>query len=277
MRVVPTENVLSNKDPKPKKKKKIRNYSFQQSKRLPLDKMTLVSGIKIPSMPGSCYHAIIAALAENKDKFCPWSKIIELTQRNMRMYGGQKAWDKFVSKSNVKSSAQRIKDNTHTLTRTGKDCYGYRLHEQGMCIYYFKDGAILLTGGTLKSEKDTYDVIFPDNRRLQTRYRGTTMTFKEYRKFVEKNLIDSTGRILDQEGIKKIRAEGDEVVAVENMLSVCIELEEGFNQRTASRLEGFGLKVEHGVANEILGLIPRSKIDAIRADIDVKSIEVSGE
>ena len=42
-------------------------------------------------------------------------------------------------------------------------------------------------------------------------------------------------------------------------------------------LKGFGLKVEHGVSNEILGMIPRSKIDVIHADIDVKSIEVSGE
>jgi len=278
IRVTPTENVLSNEDMTVrKKKKKIRNYSFQQSKRLPLDKMTLVGGIKIPSMPGSCYHAIIAALAENKDRFCPWSKIVELTQRNMLMYGGQKAWEKFVSKSNVKSPAQRIKDNTHTLTRTGRDCYGYRLHEQGMCIYYFKDGAMLLTGGTLKSKDGTYDVVFPDKRRLQTRYRGTTMTYKEYKTFLDNRLIDSTGRILDQAGIKKIRDEGNEVISSEDILSVCIELEEGFNQQTATRLEALGLIVENGIANEILGSVPRSKINSIRADIDVKSIEVSGE
>ena len=276
-RVASTENVLSDKEPRPKtKKKKIRNYSFQRSKRLPLDKMTLVSGIKIPSMPGSCYHAIIAALAENKDKFCSWPKIIELTQRNMRMYGGQKAWDKFVSKSNVKSPDQRIKDNTHTLTRTGRDCYGYRLHEQGMCIYYFKDGALLLTGGELKNKNDTYDVVFADGRRLQTRYRGTTMTYKEYKKFVENNLIDLTGRILDLAGIKKLRAAGNNM-SLSDALSVCIELEEGFNQQTALRLENLGLKVEHGVANEILGIVSRSKIDLLRADVDVKAVEVSGE
>jgi len=277
-RVVSTENVLSDEEPRPKtKKKKIRNYSFQQSKRLPIDKMTLISGIKIPSMPGSCYHAIIAALAENKDKFCSWSKIIELTQRNMKMYGGRAAWDKFVSKSNVKSPEQRIKDNTHTLTRTGRDCYGYRLHEQGMCIYYFKDGALLLTGGELKNGDDTYDVVFADGRGLQTRYRGTTMTYKEYRKFAENNLIDSTGRILDSAGIKKLRAEGDKIAPSEEMLSVCIELEEGFNQQTAMRLENLGLIVEHGIANEILGIVSRSKIDLLRADIDVKAVEVSGE
>ena len=108
-RVLPTENILSDEP----KKKKIRNYSFQHSKRLPVENMTEVNGIKIPSMPGSCYHAIIAALAEYKDKFCSWDKLIEMTQRNMRMYGGQKAWNKFAAKSKVKSCQQRIKDNTH--------------------------------------------------------------------------------------------------------------------------------------------------------------------
>ena len=64
--------------------------------------MTEVNGIKIPSMPGSCYHAIISALAEKKDNFCSWEKLIEMAQRNMRMYGGQQSWDKFIAKNNVK-------------------------------------------------------------------------------------------------------------------------------------------------------------------------------
>jgi len=80
------------------RKPKIRNYSFRNSKRLPESKMTEVNGIKIPSVPGSCYHAIICALAQNKNKFCSWDKIIELTNRYMRQYGGQKSWDKFKNK-----------------------------------------------------------------------------------------------------------------------------------------------------------------------------------
>jgi hypothetical protein len=278
-RVMPSENVLSDEIPKAKKKKKIRNYSFQESKRLPVEKMTIVNGIKIPSMPGSCYHAIIAALAEHKDKFCTWEKIIELTHRNMRMYGGQKALDKFISKSNVKSHEQRIKDNAHTLTRTGRDCYGYRLHEQGMCIYYFKDGAVLLTGGTLENENDKYDVIFVDGRRLQTRYRGTTMTYKEYKRFLEKGLIDPTGRILDAEAIRKLRAQGeeDDEQPCEDLINVCIELEDSFDQRTALRLEKMGLSVEQGLGNELIGMIPRSKVACLKTDADVKTVEVSGE
>ena len=85
------ENLLSDLP----QKKKNRSYSFKNSKRLPIDQMTEVNGIKIPSIPGSCYHAIIASLAENKDKFCSWNKISELTGKNMRMYGGQQAWDNF--------------------------------------------------------------------------------------------------------------------------------------------------------------------------------------
>lgn len=277
-RVMPSENVLSEEEfPKPKKKKKIRNYSFQKSKRLPVEKMTTVNGIKIPSMPGSCYHAIIAALAEYKDKFCAWEKIIELTHRNMRMYGGQQALDKFIGKSNVKSHEQRIKDNAHTLTRTGSDCYGYRLHEQGMCIYYFKDGAMLLTGGVLKNGNDKYDVVFADGRRLQTRYRGTTMTWKEYKGFLEKKLITSTGRILDLEAIRKLRSQGEEDLSVEDLIHVCIELNESFDQHTAHRLEKMGLVVEQGLGNEIIGMIPRCKVAHLKADMDVKTVEVSGE
>jgi hypothetical protein len=273
-RVLPTENLLSDEMPK----KKVRNYSFQHSKRLPVDKMTEVNGIKIPSMPGSCYHAIIAALAEYKDKFCIWDKIVDLTQRNMRMYGGQKAWDKFMAKSNVKSYQQRIKDNAHTLTRTGRDCYGYRLHEQGMCIYYFKDGAMLLTGGEIQETDDTYNVIFSDGHKLQTRYRGTTMTYKEYKRFLEKRFIDITGRIMNPNGIKQMRALGDTIeMPVDEVVHVCVVLNDTFDQNTAVRLERVGLEVEQGLGNELIGTAPSSKLNAIRQDSDVKEVEVSGE
>lgn len=275
-RILPSENLLSDEIPG---KKKIRNYSFQNSKRLPPEKMTEVNSIKIPSMPGSCYHAIIAALAEYKDRFCGWDKIIELTQKNMRMYGGARNWNKFANKSNVKSPQQRIKDNTHTLTRTGRDCYGYRLHEQGMCIYYFKDGAILLTGGKLQNGDKSYDVVFPDRRRLQTRYRGTTMTYKEYKYFLERGYIDSTGRILDPDNIKKVRAEGmlEKEDSSDEMLHVCVELLEEFDQRTANRLEQIGLVVEQGLENELIGTVLRTQLQKLKEDPDVQKVEVSGE
>lgn len=273
-RVLSTENVLANEP----EKKKIRNYSFQHSKRLPIEKMTEVNGIKIPSMPGSCYHGIIAALAEYKDKFCSWDKLIDITRRNMRMYGGQKAWNKFVEKSEVKSYQQRIKDNTHTLTRTGRDCYGFRLHEQGMCIYFFKDGAMLLTGGKLQNGADAYDVVFEDGHRLQTRYRGTTMTYKEYKRFLEKNFIDITGRIIDSKGIKKIRALGDVVEApMSEIVRVCIVLNDTFDQNTALRLERAGLEVEQGLGSKLIGTTPRSSVSELKKDVDVKEVEISGE
>ena len=276
-RISPTENILSNEPLK--KKKKVRNYSFNRSKRLPVERMTEVNGIKIPSMPGSCYHAIIAALSEYKDKFCAWDKIIELTQRNIRMYGGQESWDKFIGKSTVKKSyQQRIKENTHTLTRTGRDCYGFRLHERGMCIYYFKDGAMLLTGGQLRNSSNTYNVIFASGHRLQTRYRGTTMTYKEYKRFLEKNFIDITGRIINPEGIKKMRSFGDVIKApADEKVHVCVILNDTFDQNTAIRLERVGLEVEQGLGNELIGRVPSSSISQLRKDVDVKEVEVSGE
>lgn len=284
-RVLSTENILSNDDPGMKpKKKKIRNYSFQKSKRLPIDKMTEINGIRIPSMPGSCYHAIIATLARNKDKFCSWEKIIEGTHYHMRMYGGEKSWKKFINKNQVKSHQQRIKDNTHTLTRTGKDCYGYRLHEQGMCIYYFKDGAMLLTGGNLSaSENGQYGVVFPDGRDLQTRYRGTTMTHKEYVRFLGKGLIDKTGKVLDAAGLKRMRAVGSEEdlspkeSESESKSHVCVILESTFDQHTAERLEKLGFEVEQAFGNELIGLVLTSQMQKLKADLDVKEVEISGE
>ena len=277
---VSTENLLAEDTGDIVKKKKVRNYSFSNSKRLPVGKMTQINGVKIPSMPGSCYHAIIASLAENKDQFCTWEKIIDLTHKNIRMYGGQKAWDKFSAKGNVKSYKQRIRDNTHTLTRRGRDCYGYRLHEQGMSIYYFKDGAMLVTGGELSNENDSYDVVFSDGRRLQTRYRGTTMTHKEYKVFMEKEFIDNTGKILDAEGIRKFRAAGsskNEKVPVVEESHVCVALGEGFDQQTAVRLEAIGLNVDDALGNELIGTIASSKLAELRADSDVVEVEVSGE
>jgi hypothetical protein len=262
-------------------KKKPRNYSFKKSRKLSPDKMTEVNGIKIPSMPGSCYHAIIATLAENKDKFCSWAKIIEGTQKYMRMYGGSKAWETFVSKDEVKTYEQRIQDNTHTLTRGGKDCYGFRLHELGMCIYYFKDGAVLYTNGEMKINGKYYDVVFPNGLKLQTRYRGTGMTYREYGKFLEKGYIDKTGRILNENGIKYLRRFGlesiDGLPFQEDILNVCVELQETFDQKTALRLEKIGFIVEQGFDNELIGTIIKSKLAKLKADKDVKEVTVAGE
>ena len=210
---------------------KIRNYSFQSSKRLPEDRMTEINGVTVPSMPGSCYHAIICSLAENKDQFCPWNRLIEKSEKYMRQFGGDDAWNKFKNKPMVKHYQQRIKDNTHTLTRSGKDCYGRRLHERGMAIYFFQDGAMLLTGGEFKNGNTKYKVVFPDGRELQTRYRGTTMTHKEYKKFLAAGYIKSNGEITNADGVKGFRVKAAEAAistsAEGNRVSVSVILDEG--------------------------------------------------
>ncbi len=265
------------------KKTKIRNYSFESSKRLPLEKMTEVNSVKVPSMPGSCYHAIICALACHKNIFVQWDKVIELTERFMKQYGGQEAWEKFKNKSDVKTHKQRIKDNTHTLTRTGKDCYGYRLHERGMCIYFFKDGACLMTNGDIVKNGNEYDLVFPDGRGLQIRYRGTTMTSREYKRFLEAGFIDKCGKILNAKGIKRLRASKNAstkaVIPPPRIatVQVCIELEDGFNQETAFRLQRLGLVVDEQVSSELMGSIKENKIGSLRSDPDVKVVEVAGE
>jgi hypothetical protein len=38
-----------------------------------------------------------------------------------------------------------------------------------------------------------------------------------------------------------------------------------------------GLSVEQGLGNELIGMIPRSKVACLKTDADVKTVEVSGE
>lgn len=259
---------------------KARNYSFLESRRLPYDKMTEVSGIKIPAIPGSSYHAIIASLAENKDKFTSWTKIIYLTKKNMRKYGGENSWSQFELKKNVKPPDQRIKDNAHTLTRSGRDCYGRRLHEMGCTIYFFKDGAMLVTGGSFLPKNDGYEVVFPDGRGLQKRYRGTTMTYKEYKKFLDNEFIDSSGTVIDHDAIRRSRSNGVFTSEIpeffeEESIQVCVTLNSSFGQSTAYRLEQLGLVVEQASGNELIGSVHPASFENIKNDRDVKTIDFS--
>lgn len=261
---------------------KARNYSFSKSKRLPLDKMTTVNGIKVPSMPGSCYHAIICALAEHKESVVSWNKINDLVERYMRQYGGAEAWEKFKNKNGVKSYQRRIKDNAHTLTRTGRDCYGYRLHELGMAIYFFKDGAMLLAGGVFESNGSTYDVKFADGRGLQVRYRGTTMTSKEYKRFLESGFISPSAQVLSPCDIKKSRKDSHvpkkkkaraKKLRAQKM-DVKVTLDETFNQATAVRLEELGMVVEKAIRNVLIGYIMSDKLIELEEDEDVLGVEI---
>lgn len=270
------------RSPKPAKTK-VRNYSFQKSRRLPTERMSVVNDVRIPSMPGSCYHAIICALAESKDQFVPWNRIIERTEKYMLQYGGPSAWERFKSKNDVKSCEQRIRDNAHTLTRSGRDCYGYRLHERGMAIYYFKDGAMLVTGGRMVPDIHGYKVQFPDGRGLQVRYRGTTMTYKEYKKFSDSGFVTSSGGIVDQDKVRQARADLSRqsemsrpsiIESRQRTATVSIILEDTHNQDTANRFEAMGVLVSRCEKNALIALVPEEKIDELLCDKDVRDVEI---
>ena len=244
--------------------------------------MTEVNGILIPATPGSCYHAVLCSLAETKDQFILWSRIYERTEKYIIQYGGYEAWDKFKGKNKVKPYYHRIKDNVHTLTRSGTDCYGYRLHERGMAIYFFKDGAILLTGGKFKKSKGNYNVHFSDGRKLQVRYRGTTMTSREYKRFVDAGYINLSGKILDHQAIREFRAKAatkiKEKVSVQSFtekIKIVVTLDDDYDQNTATRLLLLGLTVTGSRENEIEGTIDIAKVDDVRLDQDVLGVEVA--
>jgi hypothetical protein len=208
-----------------------------------------------------------------------WSKIFEKTEKYMRQFGGDDAWKKFISKRMSKHYQQRIKDNTHTLTRTDNNAYGYRLHEQGMVIYFFKDGAVLFTGGKLRQNGKKYNVIFPDGKRLQVRYRGNIMTWKEYNNFLNWGYINRSGTILDYDKIKQSRVKVSLLGAPEPLhmkpsrIKVVIFLGDSYDQDTAIRLESLGLVVSLLYDNVLEGTVANDKVDLVVSDKDV--LEVS--
>ena len=145
-----------------------------------------------------------------------------------------------------------------------------------MCIYYFRDGAMLLTGGELINTKDSYDVVFNDGRRLQKRYRGTAMSYKEYKKFLEAGFINPSGAILNSKGVKKYRNTGHIIAKTidEDRVQVCIVLSPKYNQDTANRLHALDLIVEESLGGEIIGTIPKENVPKLRMDKDVENVDL---
>lgn len=257
-----------------------RNYSFQNSRRLPIKKMTVVNGVQIPAMPGSCFHAILFILALHKNEFCAWDIIFETVENKIQQYGGKKAWKKFKGKMGVQKYRKRIKNNVRTLTRTGKDCYGYRLHERGMGIYLFKDGAMLLTGGDLVRTGFGYDVHFPDGRKLQKRPHGISLTWNEYQLFFEMKLIDKSCKLLNHDGIKQSRMKAhimNRALRCESYgrMPVAVVLGDGYDQHTADRLEGLGLVVNRTTGdNVLLGTMEAINMIDLKNDKDVVDVQL---
>lgn len=263
-----------------------RNYSFLKSKRLPDEKMTEINGIRIPSVPGSSYHAIICALAEHKDRVVPWQKLFQSVEKYMRQYGGIAVWEKFFKKTEVKSCQKRIRDNVHALTRSGKNCYGYRLHERGMAIYFFQDGVMLVTGGTLTKHGSKYDVVFSDGKHLQKRYKGKIITSQEYSRFVDLGYITPSCEILNNAKVLEYRRASEKSKQMEpfinlkeskptrTSLEVCVTLSDDYDQNTAFRLEALGLAVDQAMGDQLIGHIPEENLVLLNGDDDVLDVEI---
>lgn len=168
-----------------------RKLSFKGSKRLPEERMTLIGEIAVPAVPGTSYHAILCGLIDYKNKFVTWNKIASLVEEYLIMFGGEGAWKKFTNRKtkNKEYILDKIKTNTNMLTKTGKKSYGYRLHERGIVIYYFKDGAMARTGGKFIPAKGrkSYNVRFHDGTGIQLRTKGELLSYREFKDIMGNN------------------------------------------------------------------------------------------
>jgi hypothetical protein len=174
----------------------MKKYSPQKFKRLSDERMTFIGEIQIPATPGSFCHAILCSLVDNKNKFVTWNRLLKLVEEYMVMFGGEKSWKKFsfAKSKNLDGVLKKIKTNIHSLTRTGKNNQGYKLHERGIAIYYFKDGAMARTGGKYIPAKGrkSYDVRFHDGTGIQLRFRGKLLSYREYKDFVGNNWYEES-------------------------------------------------------------------------------------
>ena len=120
---------------------------------------------------------------------------------------------------------------------------------------------------------------FSGDRGLQARYRGTTMTSKEYKRFLDAGYIDPSGSILDSKGIKDFRnrvlSNRSAVAAptTPERVKVTIILDDNYDQQTATRLELLGVVVLNSRENEIDATISADKVDEVRLDLDVLDVE----
>ena len=134
-----------------------RNLSLLKSKILSEEKMTEINGVLIPYLAGTSNHAILCALAEYRDRIIFWERLFQLSEKYLRQFGGPDVCDEFLKIKKVNDYKKRIKDTVLRWTANNtKTNLGYRLHERGMVVYVFSDGAMLITGGKLVKDGKKY-------------------------------------------------------------------------------------------------------------------------
>lgn len=163
----------------------------QLPRKLKESRMTSINEVNIPVQPGTCLHAILVALLENKNKFVPWSKILRLVSDNMVRYGGEDAWRVFYKKcsKNQEQLLQKIKTNIRLVMQVGKKTQGYKLHSRGVVVYLFKDGIMARTGGKFIAGRGRglYSVKFKDGTGFQQS--DVLTSYREYKDTII-NFID---------------------------------------------------------------------------------------
>lgn len=159
--------------------------------------ITIVNGVPVPATCGSLFHSILCSFSEQKDKFCTWLKLADKTQDYYRKYAGYEEWTRLYYKPGIEIFEKKVQYSVHTLTKVGKKEYGYRLHELGMCIYTFKDGAVLHTGGKFIKKKGMgYSLEFDDGKEMQAKITGLVLTRQQYKYLLTHKVINSSGELI---------------------------------------------------------------------------------
>lgn len=151
--------------------KQLTKKSFTTSRKLPTSRMTVISDISVPAMCGTLHHAIICSLLDNKNRFVTWNKLERLVPIHVLQYGGEEAFKRFTKKCSKSSVLGEIKTCLKkmslwpacTFNKTAQD-----LHERGVVLFMFLDGAMAKTGGKCIHRNNKIFVHFKDGLGAQS-------------------------------------------------------------------------------------------------------------
>lgn len=165
------------KKPVPKRQERTRHASRQESFE---EHLMSYNDVLIPAVPATLGHAVLCAMADSKNRFARWDKLYRLASNFLVQYGGEEA-----AQDADDAWKSRVRSVIRSMSKipAAKGSMAWRLHEHGMAVVVFADGAVLRVNGWIdrKPRCRRYVMAFPDGTVLE----GNQDSELTYRRFKE--------------------------------------------------------------------------------------------